>query len=72
MNKNITMKSNIRGKASIDIRAPVSQVWEALTTPRLIKQYFFGTDAISDWKEGALLFSKANGKGNHTRIKESY
>jgi uncharacterized protein YndB with AHSA1/START domain len=41
MNKNIPMKSNIRGKASIDIPAPVSQVWEALTTPRLIKTIFF-------------------------------
>jgi len=36
-----------------EINAPVSKVWEALTTPELIKKYFFGTEAKSDWKEGS-------------------
>jgi len=52
------MKSNITGKASIDINAPSSKIWEALTTPSIIKQYFFGTDAVSDWKEGSPLIFK--------------
>ncbi|MEO6489681.1 MAG: SRPBCC family protein, partial [Ferruginibacter sp.] len=41
-----------KGDVSIHINAPVSQVWEALTTPEIIKQYFFGTDTITDWKVG--------------------
>lgn len=57
------MKSNITGKASIDIHAPASKVWEALTTPRLIKQYFFGTEAISDWKEGSPLIFRGEWEG---------
>ncbi|MES2431881.1 MAG: SRPBCC family protein [Bacteroidota bacterium] len=57
------MKSNITGQASIIINAPTSKVWEALTTPELIKEYFFGTDAISDWKEGSPLIFKGIWQG---------
>lgn len=57
------MKSNITGKTSIDINAPVPKVWEALTTPSIIKQYFFGTDAISDWKVGSPLIFKGEWEG---------
>ena len=49
------MKHNITGKVSITIDAPVFAVWEALTNPKLIKQYFFGTDASSDWKVGSPI-----------------
>ena len=49
------MKHNITGKVSITIDAPVFAVWEGLTNPKLIKQYFFGTDASSDWKVGSPI-----------------
>jgi uncharacterized protein YndB with AHSA1/START domain len=52
------MKNKITGKASININAPVSEVWEALTTPEIIKKYFFGTNAISDWKVGSPIIFK--------------
>ena len=35
-----------------------SRVWEALTNPKLIKQYLFGADVISDWKEGSPIIYK--------------
>jgi uncharacterized protein YndB with AHSA1/START domain len=57
------MKSDITGRASTTINAPVSKVWEALTTPSIIKQYFFGTDAISDWKVGSPLIFKGEWQG---------
>jgi uncharacterized protein YndB with AHSA1/START domain len=57
------MKSNITGKASITINAPSAKVWEALTTPSIIKQYFFGTDAVSDWKVGSPLIFKGEWQG---------
>ncbi|MDB5200225.1 MAG: hypothetical protein JWO92_2188 [Chitinophagaceae bacterium] len=57
------MKSNITGKADITINVPASKVWEALTTPAIIKQYFFGTDAISDWKVGSPLIFKGEWQG---------
>jgi uncharacterized protein YndB with AHSA1/START domain len=49
------MSANLIAKASTTIEAPASEVWDALTNPKMIKQYFFGTDAISDWKEGSTL-----------------
>ena len=57
------MTSNITGKASIKIDAPSSQVWEALTTPEIIKKYFFGTNAISDWKVGSPLIFRGEWEG---------
>ncbi|HWY10795.1 MAG TPA: SRPBCC domain-containing protein [Bacteroidia bacterium] len=57
------MKNNITGRASITIDAPTSKVWEALTTPRLIKKYFFNTDAISDWKVGSSLIFEGEWEG---------
>ena len=42
-------------KKSININAPVSKVWDALTNRELIKVYFFGTDGISDWKKGSPI-----------------
>jgi len=42
-------------RESVTIRAPIAKVWEALITPELIKQYLFGTQAISDWKVGSPI-----------------
>jgi len=57
------MKSNITGKASININASASNVWEALTTPSIIKKYFFGTNAVSDWKVGSPLIFRGEWEG---------
>jgi len=57
------MKTNITGRTSIEINAPAAKVWEALTTPSIIKQYFFGTEAISDWKTGSPLIFKGEWEG---------
>jgi uncharacterized protein YndB with AHSA1/START domain len=50
-------------KKAYEIHAPVSEVWEALVNPDLIKQYFFGTEAISDWKEGSRITYKGEWEG---------
>lgn len=39
----------------VAIQASVTQVWKALTTPALIKQYLYGTDTKSEWKEGSSI-----------------
>jgi len=59
------MKNNVTGRVSININAPAARVWEALTTPSIIKQYFFGTDAISDWKVGSPLVFRGEWEGKH-------
>ncbi|HEY0434273.1 MAG TPA: SRPBCC family protein, partial [Chitinophagaceae bacterium] len=46
------MKSEITGSVTDFIHASQQQVWNALTDPALIKQYFFGTDAHTSWKVG--------------------
>lgn len=40
---------------ALDIKAPVSKVWKFITTPEGIKQYLFGTNAVSEWKVGSLI-----------------
>ena len=45
-------------EATTTINASASRVWEALTNPQLIKQYLFGADVISDWKEGSPIIYK--------------
>jgi uncharacterized protein YndB with AHSA1/START domain len=42
-------------KAEIVIKATPAKVWEALTKPELIKQYFFGVDVVTDWKVGSPI-----------------
>ncbi|MBK9730038.1 MAG: SRPBCC domain-containing protein [Chitinophagaceae bacterium] len=57
------MKSNITGHTTITIDAPASKVWDALTKPEIIKQYFFGTNANSDWKVGSPLIFTGEWEG---------
>jgi uncharacterized protein YndB with AHSA1/START domain len=40
---------------TIDINAPAAKVWQGLTDPELVKQYFFGTNLKSNWKEGSPI-----------------
>ncbi len=42
-------------KVSVVINASSKKVWEALTNPKLIKQYLFGTDTVTDWKNGSQI-----------------
>ena len=42
-------------KTSTTIHAPIHNIWQALTDPKLIKQYLFGTNTVSDWKEGSTI-----------------
>jgi uncharacterized protein YndB with AHSA1/START domain len=49
------MSNILTSTSSILIHAPAERVWDALTDPAQIKQYLFGTDAKSDWKEGSPI-----------------
>jgi len=57
------MKSNIAAQVKTTINAPVSKVWDALTKPEIIKQYFFGTDTITDWKPGSPIKFRGEWEG---------
>jgi uncharacterized protein YndB with AHSA1/START domain len=50
-------------KAHITISAPIATVWDALVNPEKIKQYMFGTNVVSDWKEGSPIFWRGEWEG---------
>lgn len=52
------MENNLIAKSSITINVPVTKVWDALTNPSIIKQYMFGAEVVSDWKENTPIVWK--------------
>jgi uncharacterized protein YndB with AHSA1/START domain len=57
------MADDLASSTSIVIDAPVDRVWEALTTPERIKEWFFGVDTISDWRPGGSLVHRGEYRG---------
>jgi uncharacterized protein YndB with AHSA1/START domain len=55
--------ANLIARCSIIVAAPPSKVWQALVTPSAIKQYMFGTNVSSDWKEGSPIVWKGEWQG---------
>src|SRR3954451_22666550 len=52
------MKNDCIAKTEIKIESPVSRVWDALVNPDRIKEYMFGTNVTTDWKEGSPIIWK--------------
>lgn len=50
-------------KASIIINAPIEQIWDALTKPEQVKEYFFGTDLDTTWEVGTPIFFRGEWEG---------
>ena len=57
------MTTKFTALASITINASPASVWKALTDPAMIKQYLFGTEVVSDWKEGSEIIYKGIWEG---------
>ncbi len=49
------MQTNHQSKYQTIIKAPVDKVWEALTNPEMVKQYFFGSNQETDWNVGSKI-----------------
>lgn len=47
------MSNQLEDKYRIVVQATPEQVWEALTTPKFTKQYYFGLSPESDWQPGS-------------------
>ena len=60
---NVRMDESLVSRASITINQPASKVWEALTTPEIIKKYLFGTNVETDWKEGSPITYEGEWEG---------
>jgi uncharacterized protein YndB with AHSA1/START domain len=57
------LSKNFIAKTSITIDAPVVKVWNAFVNPKMIKQYMFGTDVITDWTAGSSIIWKGEWQG---------
>jgi uncharacterized protein YndB with AHSA1/START domain len=57
------MAKGLIANAAATIEAAKSRVWEALVSPAAIKQYMFGADVVSDWREGSSIVWKGEWKG---------
>jgi uncharacterized protein YndB with AHSA1/START domain len=55
---------NLIANAQTTIGKSADKVWEALTDPKMIKEYMFGANVDSDWKKGSQITWKGemNGK----------
>jgi uncharacterized protein YndB with AHSA1/START domain len=56
--------SKLTLKTTITFEEPVSKVWKGLTDPSTVKQYFFGTDLVSDWKVGGPITFSGEWEGH--------
>ena len=57
------MSKNLIAHATTSIQATTGEVWKALVTPSAIKQYMFGTEVESDWRNGSGIKWKGEMKG---------
>jgi uncharacterized protein YndB with AHSA1/START domain len=57
------MPNDISTRASVTIEAPADEVWKALTTPALIKRWFFGVDTETDWVVGGPIVHRGEYQG---------
>jgi uncharacterized protein YndB with AHSA1/START domain len=48
---------------TVTIQAPIDDVWNALTTPTVIKRWFFGVDTETDWQIGGPLVHRGEWQG---------
>lgn len=53
---------------TVELRADPTAVWNALTNPELTKQYFFGCEALSDWKVGSVLDYRCEFDGSQVTV----
>jgi uncharacterized protein YndB with AHSA1/START domain len=57
------MRNLFTAQTQITINAPKEKVWEAITNPFLVKQYFFGTNLSADWRVGGMIYFRGEYEG---------
>lgn len=50
-----SVENDLTVRVTESIEAPVANVWKALTDPEKIREYMFGVNVESEWKEGAEI-----------------
>jgi uncharacterized protein YndB with AHSA1/START domain len=54
---------------TVDIKAPATEVWQALTDPDLIERYMLGSKVTSDWEVGSPITWEGEWQGKTYRDK---
>lgn len=57
------MHTDFKTEYKTVVNASPNKVWEALTKPEIIKQYFFGTDLLTNWKVGSEIIFNGEFQG---------
>ena len=55
----MSSSNGIRHETEVTISATPEAVWRAITDPALTRDYYYGTDILSDWTVGAPWTSRA-------------
>ena len=57
------MSKGFEAIKTVTIDAPRDRVWNALTDPKMVKEYMHGTNMSTDWREGSPITWKGEWKG---------
>jgi uncharacterized protein YndB with AHSA1/START domain len=63
------MSDNLIAHATTSIRSSKDRVWDALLDSDAIRQYMFGADVESDWREGSPISWSGASNGRRYRDK---
>lgn len=63
------MANKLSVTTRISINAPLQKVWQALTDPAMIKEWLFGTNAVSEWKKGSSITYNGEWEGKQYQDK---
>jgi uncharacterized protein YndB with AHSA1/START domain len=56
--------STLTSKTTVTFNAPIEKVWQGVTDPAIVKQYFFGTNLKSDWQVGSPITFSGEWEGH--------
>ncbi len=57
------MHNNYFTRYQTNIQAPIEKVWDALTNPHMVRQYFFGSELQTDWQVGNPIYFRGEFEG---------
>jgi uncharacterized protein YndB with AHSA1/START domain len=57
------MSSDLSIQAAVRIKAPIEEVWRAITTRELIQRWFFGVDTETTWEVGSPIVHRGEYQG---------
>ena len=59
----MTTTTTQAAQVSTEVNASPEKIWTALTTPAMLKKYFFGSDVDTDWNVGSPIYFRGEFKG---------